>query len=119
MTHLPPFLCLVQKLTEVGIRGNPLQFPPPHVISQGWPGIKIYLSKFCKLKERLDETTQIVLGKNDFLRESNVESRQSYTSEGPVVYKKLVRFEESFSSSATSYDDSSEEMTNEEFIQER
>ena len=44
---------------------------------------------------------------------------QSYTSEGPEMYKKMVRFEESFSSSATSSDDSSEEMTHEQFIQER
>ena len=101
LTQLPTHLCLARNISELTTQGNPLQFPPPQVMSQGWQTVREYLARFCKQGERLALTVQgaktlhrlHILG--DLIKTTETPS-SGYIDEGEMTntsFKKTVRFE--------------------------
>ena len=63
-TNLPTHLCLSKSIKELSTSGNPLQYPPQQILSQGWSHIKDFLKTICKHPDLFDDTIEIVQGVN-------------------------------------------------------
>ena len=109
-------------MKELSTSGNPLQFPPEHVLSHGWAHIRDFLKTFSKQPDMSDETIEIIQTvhipeKIDDKTNCQIETRsQEYDTIVNPNIKDNITLERSLSKSSGG---SSEEVALAEILQER